>query len=93
MSSVVNYFKSQWLDENTGWHEGTALGFPSTNNGLEATNRWVKERETFKNKLDCWQWNQANAKRVKYENGKLVVRLKNSIEQVIDGSTFIYISA
>ena len=47
VSSFVSYFKSQWLDENTGWHEGTALGFPYINNRLEATNRWVKEHETY----------------------------------------------
>ena len=50
--SFLDYFKTQWLDENSGWYEGLAVGYPSTNNGLEATNRWVKEHGTFRNKLD-----------------------------------------
>lgn len=51
VQSFVDYFSKQWIEENDGWYEGKAVFFPSTNNGLEATNRWIKAHETFRNKL------------------------------------------
>jgi len=46
-----NYLKEEYLDRRQNWYEGYALGFPSTNNGLEATNRWIKSQGTLRNRL------------------------------------------
>ena len=40
------------LDHNASWFEGYALGHPSTNNGLEATNMAIKRQNTFRERLD-----------------------------------------
>ncbi len=40
------YFKSQWDSSRFKWFEGWLKDQPSTNNGLEATNRWIKNNYT-----------------------------------------------
>ena len=37
------YFKEQWLIACPHWYEGYAHGVPSTNNGLESTNSYIKD--------------------------------------------------
>ena len=44
---LVSYIQSQWLNKHREWYEGAAYGYPSTNNGLEATNAWIKKQHTF----------------------------------------------
>jgi len=39
------------LDMRQNWYEGFAPGYPSTNKGLEATNRWIKSQGTLGNRL------------------------------------------
>jgi hypothetical protein len=41
----VNYFSHQWVLSLPGWYEGFAPSHPSSNNGLEATNRWIKNNQ------------------------------------------------
>ncbi len=61
------YFKSQWDSSRFKWFEGWLKDQPSTNNGLEATNRWIKNNYTNRtrkqlhefipicmNMLHCW---------------------------------------
>ena len=50
------YFEEQWLSKNAEWYEGAALTFPSTNNGLEATNAWLKRAQTFGERLPVGQF-------------------------------------
>jgi hypothetical protein len=50
--AFIEYFESSWLDHNATWFEGFALGFPSTNNGLEATNMAIKRQNTFRDRLE-----------------------------------------
>ena len=40
--TFLDYFKHQWVERNFGWYEGYAPEVPSTNNGLESFNRYVK---------------------------------------------------
>ncbi|CAF0718020.1 unnamed protein product [Brachionus calyciflorus] len=42
---------SQWMSEHTvGWYEGYAVGYPSTNSGIESMNRNIKDEATLR---DC----------------------------------------
>ena len=45
--TFLDYFKHQWVERNFGWYEGYAPEIPSTNNGLESFNRYVKGEHTF----------------------------------------------
>jgi len=47
----LNYFEAEYLNSRSGWYEGVAPGFPSTNNGLESLNNQIKEEGTLRNKL------------------------------------------
>lgn len=38
----LNYFCERRLQKNSGWFEGFATGFPSTNNGIGTTNSVIK---------------------------------------------------
>jgi transposase-like protein len=46
-NSFVSYFREEYINNNSGWFEGLALGYPSTNNCLEATNNVVKKEWTM----------------------------------------------
>lgn len=52
----VKYFQAQWLAKNDQWFEGAALGMPSTNNGLEATNGVIKSEHTLRERLPVGQF-------------------------------------
>ncbi|RMZ95384.1 hypothetical protein BpHYR1_002878 [Brachionus plicatilis] len=41
----------QWFTKQPGWFEGNAPGYPSSNNALESTNRFIKGQSTFKDRL------------------------------------------
>jgi hypothetical protein len=45
------YFYEEYLNKWSGWYEGIANRFPTTNNGLEATNRWIKDQGTLRSRL------------------------------------------
>ena len=50
-STVITFFNyfEYWLTPlKRGWYEGMANGVPSQNNGLEATNGWVKKSGTLR---------------------------------------------
>ncbi|RNA13007.1 hypothetical protein BpHYR1_030270, partial [Brachionus plicatilis] len=51
VENFIKYFKEQWFTKQPGWYEGHALGYPSSNNALESTNRYIKEQSTFKDRL------------------------------------------
>ena len=44
----MKYFIKQWVDSNSEWYEGYAVGFPSTKNALESTNRLIKDQSTHR---------------------------------------------
>ena len=46
-----NYFEQTWLFDLKFWYEGSAVGYPSTNNGLESLNNRIKQQYTLRNKL------------------------------------------
>jgi len=50
-SQFVEYFKTQYLDQRSGWFQGIAPGHPLTNNGLEAINSWIKKEGTLRERL------------------------------------------
>ncbi|RMZ98423.1 hypothetical protein BpHYR1_035707, partial [Brachionus plicatilis] len=55
-TAIKEFFKF-WLDEhNLGWFEGFAPGFPSTNNALESTNRYIKDDGTLRIRLAIRQF-------------------------------------
>ena len=42
-----NRNRKEWIEsKHSGWYEGFAIGSPSTNNGLEASNRVIKDDHT-----------------------------------------------
>ena len=46
----LKYFFHQWYENLPGWYEGFVPLHPSHNNGLEATNRWIKANQ-FRDRL------------------------------------------
>jgi len=50
-SAFIEYFRSEWLTSRNGWYEGTLHFTPRTNNALEATNRVIKDENTFRERL------------------------------------------
>lgn len=49
--TFMEYFTATWLDSNANWYEGFTGKQGSTNNGLEGTNRWIKEHFTARKKM------------------------------------------
>ena len=49
--TFVEYFENEWLASHNGWYEGIQHLTPSTNNALEATNRVIKDENTFRERL------------------------------------------
>ena len=48
----LNHFKDQCIDRNPGWYEGFSNGnIPSTDNGLESTNKTIKETHTLRERM------------------------------------------
>jgi hypothetical protein len=56
VKEFIEYFNSQWLVKNSSWYERIALGYPSTNNGLEATNAVIKKSHTMRERLPVGQF-------------------------------------
>lgn len=50
------YFEKEWLQKNSEWFEDAACGYPSTNNGLEGTNSWIKTEHTLRDRLPYASW-------------------------------------
>jgi len=46
----VSYFKYEWLEQFRNWYEGAKQN-PSTNNALEAFNRYFKQERTLRERL------------------------------------------
>ena len=42
INNFIDYFINEWYMSNTEWFEGFAIGYPSSNNALEATNGKIK---------------------------------------------------
>ena len=51
INNFVDYFINEWFKSNKGWFEGFAIGYPSSNNALEATNGKIKSLYTFRERL------------------------------------------
>ena len=51
IKKFFEYFEGEWIVKHPGWYEGYAPGVPSTNNGLESTNRVIKDEGTYRIKL------------------------------------------
>lgn len=51
VNEFVSYFEQQWISHLPNWYEGFTPNGPSTNNGLESTNRYFKEKTTFRERL------------------------------------------
>jgi hypothetical protein len=47
----LEYFNAEYLLRFNGWFKGRAPGHPSTNNGLESTNRIIKDEATLRERL------------------------------------------
>ena len=52
----VQYFIENWIRRNNKWYEGVAVGYPSTNNGIEGTNATIKQQHTFRECLPVGQF-------------------------------------
>lgn len=83
----VEYLQQQWLSSHDGWHEGVGDNYllPSTNNGLEAFNRVLKDEETLRERIPlgrffplcletCTRWSKW------YEQGLKEIALNPSID-------------
>ncbi|CAF1507876.1 unnamed protein product [Adineta ricciae] len=49
--TFIEYFENEWLTLHRGWYEGIQHLTPSTNNGLESSNRVIKDENTFRERL------------------------------------------
>jgi hypothetical protein len=56
VKDFIHYFHEQWLIKYPCWYEGAARGLPSTNNGVEATNSWMKRSHTLRERLPVNQF-------------------------------------
>lgn len=52
----IKYFNSEWIEKNSNWYEGIAIGYPSTNNGLESISASLKKEHTLREKLPVKQF-------------------------------------
>ena len=46
----------EYIKTNCNWYEGVAIGYPLTNNGLEATNNDIKADKILRKKLPLNQF-------------------------------------
>lgn len=53
---LVKYFKKEWLIAHNNWFEGFRTKTPSTNNALEASNKVIKDEQTFRERFDLSQF-------------------------------------
>jgi hypothetical protein len=53
---LIQYVETQWLEKNACWYEGAAVGYPSTNNGLESTNAVIKREHSLRERLPVGQF-------------------------------------
>ena len=53
---MFEYVKEQWINNNVGWYEGYIVGFPCTNNALEATNPLIKNEATLRERKPLGQF-------------------------------------
>jgi hypothetical protein len=51
VDNFIKYFEEQWVLKNFNWFEGAYEGIPSHDNGLESTNRYIKDFHTFRRRL------------------------------------------
>ncbi|CAF1045963.1 unnamed protein product [Rotaria magnacalcarata] len=51
INNFIDYFINEWYMSNKGWFEGFTIGYPSSNNALEATNGTIKSLYTFRERL------------------------------------------
>ena len=56
LEDFVEYFASEYFNKRSGWYEGVAPGYPSTNNGLESINNQIKATGTFRKRLPLNQF-------------------------------------
>lgn len=54
--SITAYFEDEWLQQKSEWYEGAGIGYPSTNNGIEGTNAWIKREQTLRERLPVGQF-------------------------------------
>jgi hypothetical protein len=62
VDTFIDYFYQQWIAKNFNWFEGAYQGIPSTDNGLESNNKWIKEYETLRNRLSLSEFNNVALK-------------------------------
>lgn len=53
---LVKYFKKEWIIDHKNWHEGFKQKKPSQNNALEASNKYIKDEHTFRERFDLSQF-------------------------------------
>jgi hypothetical protein len=56
VDNFIEYFENQWVKVNFNWFEGAYHGIPSHDNGLESTNRNIKDYHTFRQRLSLSQF-------------------------------------
>lgn len=62
----IEYFEREWIVLLPNWYEGAAVGLPSSNNGVEATNAVIKNEFTLRERLPVGQFlNDCTTKMVK----------------------------
>ncbi|KAK7601962.1 hypothetical protein V9T40_009403 [Parthenolecanium corni] len=52
----IDYFEQEWLIALPNWYEGAAIGIPSTNSGIEATNAAIKKEHILRERLPVGQF-------------------------------------
>lgn len=57
--ALIQYFKTEWVDQNRFWYEGCANLIPSTNNAMESFNRLIKDEQTLRERMDLGKFRVA----------------------------------
>ena len=56
VAEFLAYFKTQLFEKNNGLFETNSDDAPTTNNGLDATNGWIKGTPTLRGRLPLGQF-------------------------------------
>ena len=66
MCSFINFY----FQKTNSWFEGMSTKCPSTNNGLESTNSWIKRHHTFGQRMPLNQFVEAMMRMVSEKNAQ-----------------------
>lgn len=87
------YFKRYWVDTNSGWYNGFASRCPSTNNGIEGYNSFLKRCVTFRELMPLGAFNDQIYRcleKASIESAGKIFALHREINDVLLGKALLW---